>query len=38
MTTIKEQYYEDKSKLDSKDVKDIEYLLEFEKEHSDNEF
>lgn len=38
MKTIKEQYYEDKSKLDSKDVKDIKYLLEFEKEHNDEEF
>lgn len=38
MTTIKNQYYIDKSKLDSNDVRQIEYLEEFEKEVNDDEF
>jgi len=37
MTTVKEQYYKDRSKIDSNDRRQIEYLREFEREHPDDE-
>ena len=36
--TIKDQYNKDKSKIDSNDKRQIEYLKEFEREHPYEEF
>lgn len=36
--SIKDQYYKDKSKIDSNDRRQIEWLNELDKEHNDDEW
>jgi len=38
MKTIKEQYIIDKSKIDSKDKSQIDWLRQYEKEDNEDEF